>query len=103
MLRSEPWEILGLPSRTASHICTELRDVGRRRGSGIWITLSDYWTDLAWDNRHLGIRTDSHGVIHNLDLQQVLAHELDHLNSGPAHTDSDGYDTTNSTTCGDIP
>ncbi len=72
------------------------------QGSAGWMLLSDYWTNVAFDIRHPNVRVDSQGVTHTRTLQQLLAHEIDHLR-GQGHTDFDGYDTPNANSCSDVP
>ena len=70
-------------------------------GTGGWITISNYWTDLAWDDMHLAKQMTSSGVPVQRDLQAQLAHELDHLN-GEYHSDPDNAFTVHTLSCGDI-
>jgi len=66
-----------------------------------WMLLSDYWPDVAFDMIHPAIQTDAQNVTHTRTLQQLLAHEIDHLR-GFGHIDFYGYDTPHSQACSDV-
>jgi hypothetical protein len=55
-----------------------------------------------YDPAHRSANIDSRGVPRPETLQQVLAHEADHL-LGLHHIDADGYLTPNTLQCGDLP
>jgi hypothetical protein len=58
------------------------------------MAISNFWTEFAWDQSHVTINEPV-----PRDLQQILAHEADHLmNNG--HIDPGHYSTTNSAHCG---
>ena len=65
--------------------------------------LNEYWANTAFDALHKLIQFDSQGVSHDRTLQQLLAHEIDHLRFGGAHADPDGFETANSRACSDVP
>ena len=67
---------------------------GYASGSGpkSLIGLDDYWTNVAIDSQHLSAD--------GRDLQEVLAHEADHiLQQSADHADPGGYTTTHSEQC----
>ncbi|MEO6879163.1 MAG: hypothetical protein ABI205_11830 [Gemmatimonadaceae bacterium] len=66
-------------------------------GPDSWMALSTGWTDINYDSNH------EDGSAAHRDLQQALAHELDHLfGSTPIHTDQATLMTLNSQTCGGV-
>ncbi len=73
------------------------------QGANGWIVLNEYWANTAFDALHELIQFDSQGVSHARTLQQLLAHEIDHLRFGGAHADPDGFETANSRACSDVP
>ncbi|MGH7592836.1 MAG: hypothetical protein ACRELE_03150 [Gemmatimonadales bacterium] len=53
------------------------------------------------DAAHRSGNVDSHGTPRPITLQQILAHEADHLR-GQGHVDPDGYLTRHALACSDI-
>jgi len=75
---------------------------GGAKGPKSWLVIQAEWTDLFYDASHKTTQTKN-GETFTRDLQQTLAHELDHLyGSTPAHTDAAGAKTPNSETCSDF-
>lgn len=70
------------------------------RGTNGWLVLSDFFTTWAYDADHATTVTDRE--LESRTLQQILAHELDHLNGQLGHSPN-GYETTNSQVCSDLP
>lgn len=74
-------------------------------GSTGWMALSRTWTTTFYDADHV-TPIASGGEPQHRDLQQVLAHELDHLagsdHVGAATATPDPYNTPNSNACSDI-
>lgn len=71
---------------------------GGGSGPEAWMALSINFTDLYYDQDH----TTTHEPVRR-DLQELLAHELDHLHgTTPVHADQAGYTTPNSETCGGV-
>ncbi|MDB4876945.1 MAG: hypothetical protein JWM41_3391 [Gemmatimonadetes bacterium] len=64
---------------------------GGASGGYSWVTLANGWTNNYYDASH----KDGSGR----DLQQLLAHEFDHLNNG-RHLTNDNSKTTHSDQCG---
>jgi hypothetical protein len=62
-----------------------------------WTTIADNWFDAYYDKDHKS------SIVHDAwaprDLQQVLAHELDHLNGEEAHVDANPAITAHSQIC----
>jgi len=72
---------------------------GGAKGTYAYMSISVNFVDLYYDKNHTTTQwsaIDQENVTR--DLQELLAHELDHLN-GANHTDSDGFFTTNSQAC----
>jgi hypothetical protein len=64
-----------------------------------WFVVSDYFVDLHSDAAHASKLPDDYWAPRT--LQQVVAHELDHLN-GQNHLPSDPSKTPNSQACDDL-
>jgi hypothetical protein len=79
---------------TAVHVGGSAPRNGGSSGPDSWMAISNFWTEFAWDQSHVTINEPV-----PRDLQQILAHEADHLmNNG--HIDPGHYSTTNSAHCG---
>jgi hypothetical protein len=74
-------------------------DPPRRRR---WLLLSRDFVERFYDAKHHSANVDSHEIMRPETLQQVLAHEADHLLS-LAHLDADGYLTRHTIQCSDMP
>jgi hypothetical protein len=67
-------------------------------GPQAFIGLSDYWTHRAANPTHL-TQEGPQGSVHR-DLQQLLAHEADHIyTADTSHADPLGYTTVHSEQC----
>jgi hypothetical protein len=73
---------------------------GGATGPKAWLVIQAEWTDAYWSPNHKTTAT-LNGETFTRDLQQVLAHELDHL-VGNDHTDAAEAKTTNSEACSDL-
>ncbi|MDB4875585.1 MAG: hypothetical protein JWM41_2031 [Gemmatimonadetes bacterium] len=77
---------------------------GGSTGVNSWIAIKSFWTDEAFNSFHA---TASPPEPVSRDLQQILAHEADHLMgqksaSGGWHTDQATFSTPHSETCSGI-
>ena len=71
---------------------------GGATGPNAWMAIDVTWTDAFWDNAHYTVGEPVHR-----NLQQSLAHELDHLAGAlPVHTTSP-YSTPHSESCSLVP
>lgn len=74
-------------------------------GKAGWVVVSRTWTATFYDTAHV-TPTGQNGEPQHRDLQQLLAHELDHLagrdHVGSATPTPDPYNTPNSNACSDI-
>ncbi|MCC6245868.1 MAG: hypothetical protein IT353_23750 [Gemmatimonadaceae bacterium] len=68
------------------------------QGDNAWMILSEAWI-TQWPD---ATRPATNGP-HPRTLQSSLAHEADHLAGDGGHTDPEGYETTNSRACSDVP
>jgi hypothetical protein len=66
-------------------------------GTSGHIAISAYWTDVAFDNAHY----TTNEIVHRT-VQQLLAHELDHVVYNTGHTPT-AYSTPHSELCKDVP
>jgi hypothetical protein len=62
-----------------------------------WTTIADNWFDAWYDKDHKS--SPAHDAWAPRDSQQVLAHELDHLNGEAAHVDANPAITAHSQIC----
>jgi hypothetical protein len=68
--------------------------VGAGSGPNAYMVISTSFTDVHYDRAHA-----TKGEPYRRTLQEVLAHELDHL-AGQGHADPGTYTTPNSEACG---
>jgi hypothetical protein len=67
-----------------------------------WTAISDYVTKVMYDKAHKGVFDDGFdNTTLYLDLQVVLAHEMEHQ-TGFRHGNGDPYKTPHSSFCGGL-
>ncbi|MBA3645731.1 MAG: hypothetical protein H0W63_06080 [Gemmatimonadaceae bacterium] len=71
------------------------------QGNNGWLVLADYWTTTAYDSAHATVVTEREKE--SRTLQQLLAHELDHLNGVLPHMPNNDFETLHSQQCSDLP
>ncbi len=72
----------------------------RGNGNDGYMVIADHWTNWAYDSAHATTITEREKE--SRTLQQILAHELDHLD-GKDHIPGNDFETPLSQVCSDLP